>query len=78
VDWIELAQDRQLEGCCECGSGPSSSVKCWEAALSSIELVGLENPISPTGYQLDFIVHMRIVCTWRVLYNKIGAVLYGE
>ena len=30
VDWIELAQDRQLADACECGNEPSGSVKCGE------------------------------------------------
>ena len=29
-DWIGLAQDRQVAEPCECGNGPSGSVKCWE------------------------------------------------
>jgi hypothetical protein len=28
VDWIGLAQDRQVAGTCECGNDPSSSIKC--------------------------------------------------
>ena len=31
MDWIELAQDtEQVEGSCECGNEPSSSIKCGE------------------------------------------------
>jgi hypothetical protein len=30
MDWIELAQDRQLPGTCECGNEPSGSIKCGE------------------------------------------------
>ena len=30
VDWIGLAQDRQVEYACECGNEPSGSVKCGE------------------------------------------------
>jgi hypothetical protein len=30
TDWIELAQDRQVAGCCECGNAPSGSIKCGE------------------------------------------------
>jgi hypothetical protein len=26
-DWIELAQDRQVVGACECGNEPSGSIK---------------------------------------------------
>jgi len=28
MDWIGLAQDRQLADACECGNEPSVSVKC--------------------------------------------------
>jgi len=27
IDWIGLAQDRQVADACECGNGPSGSVK---------------------------------------------------
>jgi hypothetical protein len=27
IDWIELAQDRQVTGTCECGNEPSGSIK---------------------------------------------------
>ena len=30
VDWIGLAQDRQVAGAWECGNEPSGSVKCGE------------------------------------------------
>ena len=30
MDWIELAQDRQVADACECGNEPSGSVKCGE------------------------------------------------
>jgi hypothetical protein len=30
MDWIELAQDRQMAGNCECGNEPSGSIKCGE------------------------------------------------
>ena len=30
VDWIGLAQDRQVADACECGNEPSGSVKCGE------------------------------------------------
>jgi len=30
VDWIGLAQDRQLVDACECGNESSGSVKCGE------------------------------------------------
>jgi hypothetical protein len=30
MDWIELAQDRQLTGICECGNELSGSIKCLE------------------------------------------------
>ena len=30
VDWIGLAQDRQVVDTCECGNEPSGSVKCGE------------------------------------------------
>ena len=30
MDWIELAQDRELSNACECGNEPSGSVKCGE------------------------------------------------
>jgi hypothetical protein len=28
MDWIGLAQDRQVAGTCECGNEPSGSIKC--------------------------------------------------
>jgi hypothetical protein len=28
TDWIELTQDRQVAGNCECGDEPSGSIKC--------------------------------------------------
>jgi hypothetical protein len=31
MDWIDLAQDRPVEGSCEHGNEPSGSIKCWEA-----------------------------------------------
>ena len=30
VDWIELAQNRELAGTCDCGNEPSGSIKCGE------------------------------------------------
>jgi hypothetical protein len=30
MDWIELAQDRQVVGTCECGKEPSGSIKSGE------------------------------------------------
>ena len=30
MDWIGLAQDRQVADSCECGNEPSGSVKCGE------------------------------------------------
>jgi hypothetical protein len=30
MDWIELAQDRQVEGNCECGNELSGSITCGE------------------------------------------------
>jgi hypothetical protein len=30
MDWIDLAQDREVEGCCQHGNKHSDSVKCWE------------------------------------------------
>jgi hypothetical protein len=30
MKWIDLAQDRQVEGACECGNEPSGSIKCGE------------------------------------------------
>jgi len=30
MDWIELAQDRDMVGSCECGNEPSGSIKCGE------------------------------------------------
>jgi hypothetical protein len=30
MDCIELAQDRQVAGSCECGNDPSGSIKCGE------------------------------------------------
>jgi hypothetical protein len=28
VDWMGLAQDRQVAGSCKCGNEPSGSMKC--------------------------------------------------
>jgi hypothetical protein len=28
MDWIEVAQDRQVTGTCKCGNEPSGSIKC--------------------------------------------------
>jgi hypothetical protein len=28
MDWIRLAQGREMAGCCECGNEPSGSIKC--------------------------------------------------
>jgi hypothetical protein len=30
MDWIDLAQDRQVVGTCECGDEVSGSIKCGE------------------------------------------------
>jgi hypothetical protein len=30
MDWIEMAQDRQVAGTCECGNKPSGSIKRGE------------------------------------------------
>jgi len=30
MNWIDLAQDRNRWGSCECGKEPSGSVKCGE------------------------------------------------
>jgi hypothetical protein len=30
MDWIDLAQDRDLWSSCGHGNEPSSSIKCWE------------------------------------------------
>ena len=30
MDWIKLAQDRQVEGTCDCSNEPSGSIKCGE------------------------------------------------
>jgi hypothetical protein len=30
VDWIDLAQDRQVAGAFECGNEPSGPIKCGE------------------------------------------------
>jgi hypothetical protein len=30
MDWIQLVQDRQLVGTCECGNEPLGSIKCRE------------------------------------------------
>jgi hypothetical protein len=30
LDWIGLAQNRQVAGTCECGNEPSGSIKCEE------------------------------------------------
>jgi hypothetical protein len=30
MDWIDLAQDRELEGSCEHGNESLGSIKCWE------------------------------------------------
>jgi hypothetical protein len=31
MDWMGLAQDRQVVDACECGNEPSGSVKCGES-----------------------------------------------
>jgi len=28
MDWIDLAQDRQMAATCKCGNGLSGSIKC--------------------------------------------------
>ena len=28
MDWVDVAQDRQVAGICECGNEPSGSKKC--------------------------------------------------
>jgi hypothetical protein len=43
IDWIELAQDRQVAGTCECSNEPSGSIKCgkfldWMGEVAWIEL----------------------------------------
>jgi hypothetical protein len=30
MDWIYLAQDRQVGGSCECGNEPPGFIKLWE------------------------------------------------
>jgi hypothetical protein len=30
MDWIDLVQDRQVAGSCECGNEPSDTIKCGE------------------------------------------------
>jgi hypothetical protein len=30
MGWIELAQDREMAGTCECNNKPSGSIKCGE------------------------------------------------
>jgi hypothetical protein len=30
MDWIDMAQDRQVAGSCECGNEPSGSIKRGE------------------------------------------------
>jgi hypothetical protein len=30
MEWIDLAQDRAMEGSCEHGNEPPGSIKCWE------------------------------------------------
>jgi hypothetical protein len=34
MDWIELAQDRQVAGTCECGNEPSASIICGDFLTS--------------------------------------------
>ena len=41
IDWIELAQDREVEGTCECGNEFSGSIKCREF-LDSMKPVGFQ------------------------------------
>jgi hypothetical protein len=31
MDLIELDQDREVEGSCECGNEPSGTINCWES-----------------------------------------------
>jgi hypothetical protein len=28
MDWIDVPQDRDMMGCCECGNEPLGSIKC--------------------------------------------------
>jgi len=30
MDWIDLVQDMDVSGCCECGDEPHGSTKCGE------------------------------------------------
>jgi hypothetical protein len=30
MDWVDLAQNRQMEGTCECGNETLGSIKCRE------------------------------------------------
>jgi hypothetical protein len=30
MDWIDVAQDRPMEGSCEHSNEPSGSINCWE------------------------------------------------
>jgi hypothetical protein len=30
MDWIDLAQDRDVEGSCEHGNETSDFIKCWD------------------------------------------------
>jgi hypothetical protein len=43
MDWIQLAQDRQVAGTCECGNEPSGSINflanCKPVSLSSRTLL---------------------------------------
>jgi hypothetical protein len=37
VDWIDLAQDRDMWRACECCNEPLGSMKCWETVRWPLE-----------------------------------------
>ena len=41
MDWVDLAQDRQVAGTCECGDGPSGSIKLGEFLRNLLASQGL-------------------------------------